>query len=189
MTDRHDEFTALLEPERDALWRFAQRMCWDRSSAEDCVQEAVMIAYRKFDVFTVGTSFRAWVFRILVNTILNANNQLRRKLSRQTLAEDLDLVAALEREEAYENVLEDPEALLDNVAEEIRGAVKALPPSERMVFLLRAAENFTYKDIAATLEIPMGTVMSHLFRARARLRETLAEYARGTGFARNPTTS
>lgn len=181
----HDEFLRLLEPERDALWRHARRMSWDAAAAEDCLQEAVMIAFRKFEVFTPGTSFRAWMFRILTNTILNANNSLRRKLARTSEVEDLDLLALLEREEAYDRVLEAPEELLDQVSSEVRGAVKSLPPQERMVFLLRAVESFSYKEIAAQLEIPMGTVMSHLFRARARLREFLADYASETGFARS----
>jgi RNA polymerase sigma-70 factor (ECF subfamily) len=185
MSDHHAEFTALLAPERDALWRFAERMCWDRSAAEDCVQEAVLIAYRKFETFTAGTSFRAWVFRILVNTILNANSKLRRDLRRQTVSEDLDLVAALEREQAYHDVLEDPERLLQRVSDKVRGAVKSLPPQERLAFLLRAVEGFSYREIADTLQIPMGTVMSHLFRARARLREFLAGYAQASGFARS----
>ena len=186
--DRHAEFMALLEPERDALWRFARRMSWDAASAEDSLQDAIVVAWRKYDSFTPGTSFRAWTFRILSNTILNANNQLRRNLQRQVLSENLDLVSALEKEDAYDKVLEDPEGLLAQVGDEVRGAVKALPPAERMVFLLRAVEGFAYKEIAAALEIPIGTVMSHLFRARARLREFLAEYVQQTGFARaNPT--
>jgi RNA polymerase sigma-70 factor (ECF subfamily) len=161
-------------------------MCWDRSAAEDCVQEAVLIAYRKFDVFTIGTSFRAWVFRILSNTILNANNSLKRRnrLNRPLAPEHMDLVAALEREQAYEQVLADPEVFLDRVSEEVRSAVKGLPSTERMVFLLRAAEGFAYRDIAEVLDIPMGTVMSHLFRARARLRESLTAHVDATGFAR-----
>ncbi len=184
MPNAEADFETLLEPERDALWRFAQRMCWDKGAAEDCVQEAVMTAFRKFSSFTPGTSFRAWAFRILINVILNANSQTRRSLRVQKPAEDLDLVAALEREQAYERVLEDPETYLDRVADPVRRAVKSLPNSERMVFLLRAVEGFSYREIAGFLEIPMGTVMSHLFRARARLRETLCEYVRDTGFAR-----
>ncbi len=184
ISERHAEFVGLLEPERAALWRYAQRMCWDKAVAEDCLQEATMIAFRKFDVFTLGTSFRAWMFRILSNTILNANNQLRRNLKRQVLSEDMDLVAALEREEAYDQVLQDPETLLSQVSDEVRGAVKSLPATERMVFLLRAVEGFAYKEIAAALEIPIGTVMSHLFRARARLREFLADYVATEGFQR-----
>jgi len=159
-------------------------MCWDKAVAEDCLQEAVLIAYRKFDIFTPGSSFRAWVFRILSNTILNANNKLRRSLQRQVLSDDMDLIAALEREQAYDRVLEDPETLLSQVSDEVRGAVKSLPSSERMVFLLRSVEGFAYKEIAATLQVPVGTVMSHLFRARARLREILADYAARSGFTR-----
>lgn len=179
------EFTRLLTPERDALWRYARRMCWDSAVAEDCVQDAVLIAFRKFEVFQPGTSFRAWVFRILSNTILNANNQLRRRLAKQTKVEDMDLVAALGREETYEKVIENPDVLLDQVSGEVRRAVKSLPPQERIVFLLRAVEGFTYKDIAAQLGIPMGTVMSHLFRARARLRENLSAFASASGFSRS----
>jgi RNA polymerase sigma-70 factor (ECF subfamily) len=184
--DRHAEFVALLEPERDALWRFARRMCWDKSAAEDCLQEASIIAYRKFDVFTRGTSFRAWTFRILINVILNANSQVRRSLRVRAPVSDLDLVAALEREEAYQGVLDDPDTFLDRVSDPVRRAVKGLPAHERMVFLLRAVENFSYREIADFLSIPMGTVMSHLFRSRTRLRELLADYVRDAGFARNP---
>lgn len=184
---RHQQFLALLDPERDALWRYCRRMCWDSSSAEDVLQDAVLVAWRRFDSFTLGTSFRAWTFRILSNTILNANTQLNRSLKRQVLSENLDLVSALEKEEAYDQVLADPDRLLAQVGDEVRGAVKSLPPAERMVFLLRSVEGFAYKEIAGALEIPMGTVMSHLFRARARLREFLAEYVQTTGFARKET--
>ncbi|MCB9899385.1 MAG: sigma-70 family RNA polymerase sigma factor [Planctomycetes bacterium] len=184
MADRRADFSALLEPELDALWRFAERMCWEGGTAEDCVQEAVLTAWRKFEAFSVGTNFRAWVFRILVNTIFNANNSLRRRLRVTDRGADLDLVAALEREEAYEHVLADPERVLSRVSDELRGAVKSLPQAERMVFLLRAIEGFSYREIADTLEIPMGTVMSHLFRARARLREFLADHVRESGSPR-----
>lgn len=185
MPHTEDQFVRLLEPERDALWRFASRMSWDRATAEDSLQEAILIAFRKFDTFTLGTSFKAWMFRILSNVILNANSQTRRHLQRHVSPESLDLIEALEREEAYQNVLEAPEQVLQHVADPVRRAVQSLPAHERMVFLLRAVEGFRYKEIAALLDIPMGTVMSHLFRARGRLRETLADYARTSGFARN----
>ena len=178
MTDLATRFTDLLAPERDALWRFASRSCHDRSSAEDCLQEAVMIAWRKFDDFTPGTSFRAWVFRILANTILNSNHKARRLLRQHREPEVMDAFAQLEREQAWEGVLHDPEAFLQRVPDDLRRAVKGLPAHERMVFLLRAAEDLSYRAIADLLELPMGTVMSHLFRARQRLRETLVDHAR-----------
>jgi len=180
--DDKEQFVALLEPERDALWRFASRMCIDKGAAEDCLQDAVIVGYRKFDDFTLGTSFRAWMFRILTNTILNSNSKARRALKQRAAPIALDLVAASEHEQAWEGVLEEPDVFLQHVSDPVRCAVKGLPAHERMVFLLRAAENFSYRDISETLQIPMGTVMSHLFRARGRLRESLTEYAKDTGF-------
>jgi RNA polymerase sigma-70 factor (ECF subfamily) len=176
------QFVALLEPERDALWRFASRMCIDKGAAEDCLQDATIVAFRKFDDFTLGTSFRAWMFRILTNTILNNNSKARRAMRQRAAPVVLDLVAAAEHEHAWEGVLDDPDTFLDQVSDPIRRAVRGLPTHERMVFLLRAAENFSYRDISETLQIPMGTVMSHLFRARGRLRELLTAHARDTGF-------
>ncbi len=184
VNDHRAEFVELLQPERDALWRFALRMCHDRAAAEDCLQDAVVVAWRKFDSFTLGTSFRAWMFRILANVILNANGRLRRSLLRSMQPESLDLVATLQNEQAWEGVLADPDRFLQLVSDDVRRAVKSLPPAERMVFLLRAAENFSYREIAETLGIPMGTVMSHLFRARGRLRDQLLSYARDAGFAK-----
>jgi RNA polymerase sigma-70 factor (ECF subfamily) len=180
--DREQEFVALLAPERDALWRFAARMCIDKSAAEDCLQDAVIVAFRKFDDFTLGTSFRAWMFRILSNTILNSNSRTRRALRLRAAPAALDLVADAEREQAWEGVLAEPDRFLQHVSDPVRQAVRGLPAHERMVFLLRAAENFSYRDISETLGIPMGTVMSHLFRARGRLRDALTGYARDTGF-------
>ena len=66
----------------------------------------------------------------------------------------------------------------------IKSALLALKPTERMVFLLRSVEGFTYKEIAQFLGLPIGTVMSHLSRSRARLRELLVDYAREMGFVR-----
>jgi RNA polymerase sigma-70 factor (ECF subfamily) len=110
----------------------------------------------------------------------------RRALRQRAPAEALDLVGEFDQEQAWDGVLEDPGRFLERVSSEVRGAVKALPAHERMVFLLRSVEGFSYRDIAETLEIPMGTVMSHLFRARNRLRERLTEHARATGFIRRP---
>lgn len=184
MSDAASRFTALLEPHRDALWRFASRMSWEKGNAEDALQEAVMTAYRKFAVFQPGTDFKAWVFQILVNTLLNANARHRRALQDRAHVENLDLVQALERENAYASAMADPDRFLERVADPVRKSVNALSPHERLVFLLRSVEGFGYREIAKLLDLPMGTVMSHLFRARLRLREDLADYAREQGLAR-----
>lgn len=184
LSDAASRFTLLLEPHRDALWRFASRMSWEKGNAEDVLQEAVMTAYRKFTTFQTGTDFKAWMFQILVNTLLNANAKHRRILQDTVHVENLDLVQALERENAYASVMADPDRFLDRVADPVKKAVNALAPHERLVFLLRSVEGFNYREIARLLDLPMGTVMSHLFRARMRLRESLSDYARKNGLVR-----
>ena len=67
--DRDADFVALLEPVRHMLWCFAENMSWDAAAAEDCLQDAILVAYRKFDTFTPGTSFKAWMFQIVTNVI------------------------------------------------------------------------------------------------------------------------
>ncbi len=180
-----DDFSALLEPHLDALWRFASRMCRDHAEAEDALQDALLLAYRKFDGFALGTNFRAWLFSFVVNCGMSAQRRRRRNADRLQPIEDIDLVAALEQEQAYEGVLSDPERFLGQLTDPIRQAVKGMPPAERSVLLLRAAEGFSYREISELLDMPMGTVMSHLHRARGRLRVLLADHARATGFTRH----
>lgn len=182
--DRDTEFVTLLEPLRHALWRFAMRVCWDEAAAEDCVQDAILIAYRKFDTFTPGTSFKAWIFRISTNVIRNENTKTARRHRRQKAVENLDSMAVVESNGVPEVAVDDPEAVLELVSDGIRQAVKTLPPRKRMVFLLRAAEGFRYREIADLMDIPIGTVMSDLFRARVELRLALTDYARTSGFAK-----
>lgn len=184
LSDAASRFTVLLEPHRGALWRFASRMSWEKGNAEDVLQEAIMIAYRKFATFQAGTDFKAWVYQILVNTLLNANAKHRRALQDTAHVENLDLVQALERENTYASVMADPDRFLERVADPIKKSVNALSPHERLIFLLRSVEGFSYREIAKLLDLPMGTVMSHLFRARLRLREDLSDYAREHGLAR-----
>jgi RNA polymerase sigma-70 factor (ECF subfamily) len=179
-----DDFSTLLEPHLDALWRFASRTCRDRAEAEDALQDALLLAYRKFDGFAPGTNFRAWLFSFVVKCGMSAHRRRRRNADRLQPVEDIDLVAALEQEEAYEGVLSDPERFLGQLTDPIRRAVKGMPAVERSVLLLRVAEGFSYREIAELLDLPMGTVMSHLHRARGRLRVLLADHARATGFMR-----
>lgn len=186
MTDTVRRFTELAEPLRDALWRFAMRTSWDRASAEDALQEALVTAYRKFHTFSLGTDFRAWVFRILVNTIRNFNARWHRSPEVAPPGGDLDLIGALERETAYDSILEAPDRFFEGVSDPVKDAIGDLRERERMAFLLRAVEGFSYREISQFLDVPAGTVMSDIFRARAKLREVLAEHARETGFARRP---
>ncbi len=174
---RSDEFLALLAPLRDALYRFARRSLWRREDVDDTVQDAVMTAWRDFDRFESGTNFRAWMFRVMVHAVYRANQRVRRR--REQALENVHEHAAESdsASAAWLELLRDPDRLSDLLDQRLARALAGLSDVERQCLLLRLLEDYTYKEIASLLEIPMGTVMSHVHRARLRLREALAALA------------
>ena len=160
-------FEELAMPLFGPLYNFAHWLTQDRDEAEDLVQETFAKALRGFSSFQVGTNFRAWMFRILRNTFLTSRTGLKATAT-----------VPLETEEgapelAIEN--ETPETILmDRLSDELlQNAVDELPVHFREVLLLCEVEEMSYQEIAETLTIPIGTVMSRLSRARKLLRESL----------------
>jgi len=161
-------FEQLAMPLFDRLYNFAHWLTRNREEAEDLVQETYVKALKGFSSFEPGTNFKAWIFRILRNTFLTS----RTGLKAATVPLDLqDNDAAL----PVEN--ETPETILiDRTSERImQEAIAELPVPFREILLLCEVEEMSYQDIAATLAIPMGTVMSRLSRARRALRSTVKE--------------
>ena len=180
MTDSTDAaqcFVRLLQPLRAAIERYALRNAWNRSQAHDIVQEATMIAWREFGRFQTGTDFRAWLFRILVNTVYSFNKKSSRENRHSSAIPTDDLDKVMQRESAWASVLEQPQRIMESLDERLVGAIKRLAGDERQCLLLRLLEGFSYKEIASLLHMPMGTVMSHVHRARMKLREQLADLA------------
>lgn len=177
-------FLELLEPMRDGLYRHARRSLWRAEQADDVVQEAVMTAWREFHRFDIGTNFSAWMFRVLVNTILTANKKVKRR--REVAFEDgtPDMIATIEREETWSELLADPERLADLLDARLVKALSRVSDDERQCLLLRTIGEFSYKEIASMLEMPLGTAMSHVHRARIKLREELAAMAVEEGIVR-----
>lgn len=170
---REDDFAVQALPHMDDLFRIALRMTGDRARAEDAVQEAFLQAWKSFDKFQPGTNCRAWLFRILFYTV----HHQRRKLFRFPVASDSEELLELSVS-AAEPVAE---TLTDS---QIQEAVDALPPDYRAVALLVDIEEFAYREAAEILNVPIGTVMSRLSRARRMLREKLAGAARSYGVIR-----
>ena len=176
------EFEQLLEGQLDALYAAAMRLTRNARDAEDLVQDAVLRAYRFFDRFERGTHFRAWIFRILTNTFINC---YRRSVKERTL------VDGPERESVTDQFVSrdaadqagDPERHFFGrlVSDDVVRAVDALPIDFRMVVILADLQEFSYKEIADILDIPVGTVMSRLFRGRRLLEKSLLDYAAETG--------
>lgn len=183
MSARSDanEFLRLLEPIRDSLARYATRNAWNPEDAADILQHAVSIGWRQFATFRTGTNFRAWMFKITVNAIYLFNKRHRRE--RERFAGpiiDMDDLA-MDREDAWQSVLTDPERVMQELDQRLVHALDALGDHERQCLLLRLLERFSYREISELLDLPLGTVMSHVHRARIKVRERVADLAIETG--------
>jgi RNA polymerase sigma-70 factor (ECF subfamily) len=178
------DFEAAAMPYLDPLYNAAYRMARNPQDAEDLVQETYLKAYKYYDKFEEGTNLKAWLFKILKNTFINS---YRKKQQAPPKADFADI------EESFENTVRDDsgqhrnpeEELLEKVLDEdVQHAIEELPHDYRMVVLLADLEGFSYKEIADILEIPVGTVMSRLYRGRRLLEEALLKYAREHGYIR-----
>jgi len=159
-------FEQLALPLFDRLYNFAHWLTQNRDEAEDLVQETYAKALKGFSSFEQGTNFKAWIFRILRNTFLNSRTGLRAStVPLDTQDDDPALPVESETPETI---------LIDRASERImQEAITELPVPYREVLLLCEVEEMSYQEIAATLTIPIGTVMSRLSRARRALRSAV----------------
>jgi RNA polymerase sigma-70 factor (ECF subfamily) len=164
-----DLFEELAMPLFASLYNFAHWQTHNREEAEDLVQETYAKALKGFGSFQPGTNFRAWMFRILRNTFLTSRTGLIR-----TNTVPLD-------DENEENILpavqETPESLFfqHSTQLQVEKAISELQPHYQEVLLLADVEEMSYLEIAETLSIPIGTVMSRLSRARGMVRNSLKQ--------------
>jgi RNA polymerase sigma-70 factor (ECF subfamily) len=178
--DSGERFLRHLEPLQGALESYCRRVLYRRSDVEDVLQSAVANALRDFHLYVEGTNFRAWMFRYVDFEAKNRNRAIRRARDHGPLPElaaGSDWQSVLEQTE-WPVLLDEPERVLDYCDQELDEAVRGLPETEQRVFLLRALGDFKYREIAEILDVPVGTVMGTLSRARARLRRSLYEFAR-----------
>ena len=175
-------FEELAYPLLDSAYRTALRMTGQPASAEDLVQEAFLRAFRAFSQFERGTNFKAWLFRILTNVFLN---DYRRKGREPQTSDFSEAEPADPAPETGQFKAEEVEAIRARLGDETSRALDRLPSDFRLPFLLSTFEGFSYKEIAAILGIPIGTVMSRLFRARRLLKIDLKEYAKASGYLRD----
>ena len=175
------EFEDLVRPHADALYRTALRMTGNGAAAEDLVQECFLKAWKNLHRFERGTNFKAWIFTILTNSYIN---DYRRAARAPAVVTDFAEVEPAGAEELPQLTAQDVGRLGDRLGDRAKKALEKVPDEFRIVFLLATIEETSYKDIAAMLGIPIGTVMSRLFRARTILREELADFARQEGLLR-----
>jgi len=166
-----EDFEAVALPHMADLYRSAFLLVWDLPEAEDLVQEVYLEAWKSFHRFEPGTNCRAWLFKIMFHRL----HHLRRRLIKNSRVEPLASVAEEDNIPAAPPV---PQEIRD---EDILAALKKVPMDFREVVLMADVEEFSYKEIAETMKVPLGTVMSRLSRGRKLLRHELAEVAGSYG--------
>jgi len=162
-----EAFGELVRCYRVRVINVVYHMCGDANLAEDAAQEAFIRAWQHLLDFQPHSSFRNWLYRIAVNTALDISRRER---------PDVD-VESLELASPGENIEADLEQ--QERSRQIRQAVLGLPQASRGVLILREYEGLSYREIAETLDISIGTVMSRLNYARTRLAEILRPLMEG----------
>jgi len=164
-----------------SLYSAALRMTRNPADAEDLVQETYLRAFRGFGGFEEGTNLRAWMYRILTNTFINAYRKRQRE---PVTVPDEDVEDWYLYDKLGEAGIEASaeSAVLERLPDEdVQRALEALPDGFRLAVLLADVEGFSYKEIAQIMGIPIGTVMSRLHRGRKALEKALWETVRERG--------
>lgn len=151
------DLVALVTAYSEPLFRYAYRLCGSATDAEDLTQQAFLVAHQKLDQVRSAECVRGWLFTVLRNCYLKSR---RGKLGLTLADVDVNVLPA-----------EPPKSPLDG--EELQEAINQLDDDFKVVVLAFYFENLSYKEIAERLEIPLGTVMSRLARAKAHLRRRL----------------
>lgn len=174
-TDRAARFTSEVQPLHDMLSRGARRLTRSDADAEDLLQDALIHAYAGFDTFAGGTNFKAWLFRILYNRWVSGYRYKQRRpreiciddVTEGQVWDEFGRLAQAPRSAEAEFL----DALPDN---EIKAALATLPEGSRTAIYYADVLDYTYAETAVLMEVPIGTVMSRVSRARKRLRFALA---------------
>jgi RNA polymerase sigma factor (sigma-70 family) len=170
--DDNSRFANVVMPHIDDAYRLARWLTGNSTDAEDVVQDASLSAFRAIRGFA-GGSARAWLLSIVRNT---AYSWLRK--NRPAAVVTVDDLEAVELAQASPGDPDTPTpetTLLAKIdAEQLRAAIAALPAPFRETLVLRDIEGLDYREIAQATEVPIGTVMSRLARARGRLTATLS---------------
>lgn len=180
---RKSEFDTIALPHVDFLYNMALKITRNQEDARDLLQDTILRAYRFFERFQEGTNCKAWLYRIMKNTFINHYRKQRRRPSEV----QFDAIEGLQegRAESLGTEAMDPEETLLNTAlsEDVRAAFDTLPAEYREVLVLGIVEGFSYREIAAMVGCPIGTVMSRLHRARKIMQRQLLQHAAGRSWS------
>ena len=165
------------------MYGAAMRLTRNPVAAEDLVQEAILRAWKNWANFKKGTNCRAWLLRIQTNTFINGYRRTRTEqdfLDSKRMGTVADGSYLRHGSETWSN----PEKGFEhnNISNPVTAALGRLKPEFRTVLVLSDMKDLSYKEISSLIDVPIGTVMSRLFRARRNMRGMLTEHARNYGF-------
>lgn len=168
-------------PYRDQLFKTALRLTRSVEESEDLLQETYLKAYRHYHQFTEGTNLKAWLFRILKNTFINA---YRKNRNRPQMLDFDELRDSGDGVDEGVPLGQDPEFdyLGEELDHEIREALMALPHHYRMAVLMVDLQGLSYQEVADALAVPIGTIMSRLYRGRKKIESALLSFGRRTNY-------
>lgn len=161
-------FEALLDAYETRVYRLALRFTGNASEAEDVTQEVFLAVYRGLGNFRGDSALGTWIYRVAMNHCL----EYRRKRRLETVPYDAELTLAIT------DWREDPAQAANRgeLSAKVEAAIASLSPLHRDVVVLHELQGLTYQEVAATLDVPVGTVKSRLSNAFRRLRDLLGGY-------------
>jgi RNA polymerase sigma-70 factor (ECF subfamily) len=173
-----ESFVAQLKECYQRCWLIAAAVTGDRVEADDIVQEAAIVAWQKRSEFVPGTNFSAWMAQIVRLTALNFLKKLNRRNTVVSDPKKMDQIESSKKMLTANGLFgftEDGRLIAHQTSfdDEICGALLKLGDIARLCLLLRVVQQLSYDEIAESLQIPSGTVMSHVHRAKQSIREHL----------------
>src|SRR3990170_2371261 len=185
-SEEHERFEALVSRHLDGLYGTALRLTRNRTTAEDLIQDTFLKAWRSFRTFQEGTNARAWLYKILMNAYIDSYRKTSREpeLVDHEDVGDFYLYAKAQDSEELKRAGDPEEILLSKIMDaDVKEALEQVPEPFRAAVILADLQDFSYREIADILDIPIGTVMSRLYRGRRHLQRLLWDYARRVGYA------
>ena len=172
-------FDVLVLKYQHKLVKLVTRYVRNPAEAEDIAQEAFIKAYRALPQFRGDSAFYTWLYRIAINTAKNAvvsrdRNPVDYDLDRDSIDESYDMQGRLKDSETPEGLV-----LTDEIRQTVNAAIEELPEDLRTAIVLRELEGLSYEQIAASMDCPVGTVRSRIFRAREAIDRRLREVFEG----------
>ena len=178
-----ESFAALFADSYQRCWLIAAAITGDRVEADDIVQEASLVALRKRAEFTTGTNFAAWIGQIVRLTALN---YAKKSIRRHTVVTEPEIAGRVDASVAA--ITEDGRLAehQSDFDDDVVLALQQISEEARACLLLRVVQQLSYSEIAEVLQIPEGTAMSHVHRAKLSMRERLRHHQeQSADFAKN----